>query len=459
MGRNRTDHSQFPPSPSLCPHPHIQPSSWTRPLQESFNAIPPDEEHCPAEWFSELEVVRGQVAVEARPMPEGITLETILHCIVHNMHFTKTYQTAHPRRGSTEDLVVAEWSGADRGSRLLTTTVTIYIPFEARGRLISGQRFACGTLVDGRRVLALHYSTQTPDFMCCTTHRAEALTEFVESPQGGVVHATVYCHTKFSTWSFVDYIIRSRVFAEISENFGYYLDEVKGCIGPVRTETEQEQAPVQKLIDPPTLDRQNQTALSQGGEVCYGEKGVVQTVLEDDYNPDYQPTEQEVLESAQRLGIDSMQLARRDEKLKSALSKASSDSAAAVVTAAHLKTPTYGVVFTYENQRWYLGAGWMSSLLPADPFAWSSADGKVFLPANDTYDGAPRQWAGPWVLDCDPESSSIDAEAGWEYAFDFSAQFCSTSFRTSYVRRRCWRRRFEGYPPPPHDSTTISERD
>ena len=42
------------------------------------------------------------------------------------------------------------------------------------------------------RVLAWHFSSETPDFICCTTFRTEVLLEFVESVRDGPVVATVY---------------------------------------------------------------------------------------------------------------------------------------------------------------------------------------------------------------------------------------------------------------------------
>eukprot|EP00474_Spongospora_subterranea_P009534 CRZ09992.1 hypothetical protein [Spongospora subterranea] len=101
------------------------------------------------------------------------------------------------------------------------------------------------------------------------------------------------------------------------------------------------------------------------------------------------------------------------------------------------------VVHTYENQRFILGQGWLSRLLPTDRPNWSDADGTQELPktcsAFDLPSAEHWQWESDWVVDRGQLHAlgTVDPE-GWEYAHDFPRCYSAKRHWTDNVRRRRW---------------------
>eukprot|EP01083_Nonionella_stella_P281202 956837_1 len=98
------------------------------------------------------------------------------------------------------------------------------------------------------------------------------------------------------------------------------------------------------------------------------------------------------------------------------------------------------VVHCYENQRYFLGQGWISKLLPTDRSPWSDENGVValdreisfILPSDDW------EWTAPWEVDHrHNQPGSVDVH-GWEYAHDFPRKYCSRQSWCTNVRRRRW---------------------
>lgn len=101
---------------------------------------------------------------------------------------------------------------------------------------------------------------------------------------------------------------------------------------------------------------------------------------------------------------------------------------------------------TYENMRFYPVKGWSTSLLPTDPFAWSSADGLEEIEKDSvTLPGAGNwEWQTEWAVD----RSKNPEDDGWEYAPDFknpAAWHCENrggmlTKNKDFARRRRWTR-------------------
>ncbi|KAJ2749254.1 hypothetical protein IWQ56_007269, partial [Coemansia nantahalensis] len=114
-------------------------------------------------------------------------------------------------------------------------------------------------------------------------------------------------------------------------------------------------------------------------------------------------------------------------------------------------------VSVFENQRWWLGLGWVPRLGSNERAKWSDRSGqrkfasiRDFLPEDgfewaNAYDGweIDRHWALP---------VRTDAE-GWVYSDNLWRRWASApSVVSSYTRRRHWIRRVRpigGSPPPP----------
>ncbi|KAJ9450744.1 Tectonin beta-propeller repeat-containing protein [Diplonema papillatum] len=106
---------------------------------------------------------------------------------------------------------------------------------------------------------------------------------------------------------------------------------------------------------------------------------------------------------------------------------------------------------SYENQRWYPGAGWTSALLPTDRYKWSTKDGK--LERKQDQWPIPWVWGHPhheceWVGDWEIVVSPGTDEKGWAYAFDFKSSFAPEPGKTKCVRRRLWQRIARVKPEP-----------
>ncbi|CEO99827.1 hypothetical protein PBRA_007561 [Plasmodiophora brassicae] len=106
------------------------------------------------------------------------------------------------------------------------------------------------------------------------------------------------------------------------------------------------------------------------------------------------------------------------------------------------------VVHTYENQRFWLGRGWLSQMLPTDRPTWSDADGNEELPRDHPAFDLPSDrhwvWEGPWKIDKGqlrpPDLGPCVDANGWEYAHDFPRQYTHKRRWTDNVRRRRWYR-------------------
>ena len=91
----------------------------------------------------------------------------------------------------------------------------------------------------------------------------------------------------------------------------------------------------------------------------------------------------------------------------------------------------------YENQRWWVIAGWTKNLIGNRP-TWCKVDKpfefcdktKIFLPNDEDNN---YQWSADWKI----EKNNNTDDNGWEYATDFESEFNSND-KNKYVRRRKW---------------------
>ena len=93
----------------------------------------------------------------------------------------------------------------------------------------------------------------------------------------------------------------------------------------------------------------------------------------------------------------------------------------------------------YENQRWWLGNGWGSRLLPYERTRFSSEDGKdrfVDMASFDLILPAGWIWEQKWRVQATPGRTNRD---GWEYG-DNCWQTWGPSDR-HFTRRRLWVRK------------------
>ncbi|KAI9226354.1 MAG: Peroxin/Dysferlin domain-containing protein [Piptocephalis tieghemiana] len=111
-----------------------------------------------------------------------------------------------------------------------------------------------------------------------------------------------------------------------------------------------------------------------------------------------------------------------------------------------------------ENQRYWIGVGWSSHLLPIDPHPWQDMEGNE-APPPESYvlPGGPMTrgkdhlggegmirlkwtWSSPWSISrilAPKEQETTDPE-GWRYGDNFWRTWTSSPTITSYVRRRIW---------------------
>ena len=91
----------------------------------------------------------------------------------------------------------------------------------------------------------------------------------------------------------------------------------------------------------------------------------------------------------------------------------------------------------YENERWWVIAGWTKNLVGNRP-NWCRVDKpmefcdktKIFLPDDEDN---KYQWSADWKIEINDNTD----ENGWEYADDFESEF-SKNEKFKYVRRRKW---------------------
>jgi hypothetical protein len=99
----------------------------------------------------------------------------------------------------------------------------------------------------------------------------------------------------------------------------------------------------------------------------------------------------------------------------------------------------------YENQRYYLVAGWSAHLLPGERPPWSSRCGTQRRPIVDERGRDPPvgwEWAEAWHLEVRPDEVGLpDDSDGWLYASSFgSDSWAGTRRWDDVVRRRRWAR-------------------
>ncbi|KAJ3414165.1 peroxisome- protein [Chytridiales sp. JEL 0842] len=133
----------------------------------------------------------------------------------------------------------------------------------------------------------------------------------------------------------------------------------------------------------------------------------------------------------------------------------------------------------YENQRWWVGLGWVAHLLPAERPPWSDYKGQrptpresfVLLPfraeqllawkkevnldlGNKRY---AWEWDGPWTVDVEGggQMTEVDSE-GWSYADNFWKDWKSRKTLKRVVRHRRWVRHARLFELGPKQSVTFS---
>ena len=115
----------------------------------------------------------------------------------------------------------------------------------------------------------------------------------------------------------------------------------------------------------------------------------------------------------------------------------------------HRVLPAYGrriYAEVYENQRSNL-MSWRAPFLPTDRPAWSNASGNMALaketfqlPAHD--DKRRWMWTSDWRVDDGCNTATEVDRFGWQYAFDFPAEWHGHSSVGYNVRRRRWIRTY-----------------
>ncbi|KAI8918232.1 integral peroxisomal membrane peroxin-domain-containing protein [Powellomyces hirtus] len=131
---------------------------------------------------------------------------------------------------------------------------------------------------------------------------------------------------------------------------------------------------------------------------------------------------------------------------------------------------------TYENQRWWVGVGWVPHLLPTERGAWTDVAGSRNMPkssfdlpefrreqleqmnqkADDDANKKPAilpipdlpldmsshryawDWDGPWHIDMYGSSTGTTDDDGWEYGDNFWSGWKKRKTLKRVVRRRRW---------------------
>jgi len=90
---------------------------------------------------------------------------------------------------------------------------------------------------------------------------------------------------------------------------------------------------------------------------------------------------------------------------------------------------------TYENMRWWVGAGFSHSTYPGERGGWSDYKGRVDAPRESfMLPSADWKWSEDWHV---IKGLSTDEE-GWEYSTDFAKAFHRSKGAMDFVRRRKW---------------------
>jgi len=215
MGKNSplsSPRRQLSPTCTRFPPPE-------KPVEDILTAVPHPEK-APAAWFSPLHALRDTVAVPPTQLQSGATMDEVLHRVIHNPEFLRTW---YADRGDT-DLDVPHWPAVASGARLLTATITVYAPLRTATQLVQGQRFAVGLRGDAT-VLVWHLTSQTPGVTYGTTFRSEILLEFVQ-PKGQLVTLTTYMQCTFVSSTWMASMIRSRCATEVADNMKLFVDKI-----------------------------------------------------------------------------------------------------------------------------------------------------------------------------------------------------------------------------------------
>lgn len=112
------------------------------------------------------------------------------------------------------------------------------------------------------------------------------------------------------------------------------------------------------------------------------------------------------------------------------------------------------VFVVYENERWWLGAGWTKKLMLGERAPFSDCNGLVKLSREQfRLPGNQWRWMDQWkveviflknslfLLQLTPKSD----QEGWEYAYDFNKTWAKENNFKCYVRRRRWVRTCQNY--------------
>eukprot|EP00759_Apiculatamorpha_spiralis_P047892 PhF_6_TR43369/c0_g1_i2/m.66490 len=171
----------------LSPHcPSLTLRNQLTPLDTAIETIQYNDT-VPKEWFSPLSTLQKTVAIKGTPLLPEATLDTVIHRIIHSESFLRSY---HSGRGDS-DITISTWSHPKAGVRKVSTTITVFAPFETRTSLQQGQRFALGINARGNPTVVWHFSSQTPNVTCGSCFRSEVLMEFeAVAPSQGVVVTT-----------------------------------------------------------------------------------------------------------------------------------------------------------------------------------------------------------------------------------------------------------------------------
>ncbi len=95
--------------------------------------------------------------------------------------------------------------------------------------------------------------------------------------------------------------------------------------------------------------------------------------------------------------------------------------------------------FLYENERWWLGKGWLKRLISQGnsynrtvELKYSDRDHKVERHPDTCLVPEGMEWAGGWQVELVKDSD----EFGWQYSLDFNSTFQAKKGVLSMVRRR-----------------------
>ncbi|KAI9206137.1 integral peroxisomal membrane peroxin-domain-containing protein [Polychytrium aggregatum] len=131
-----------------------------------------------------------------------------------------------------------------------------------------------------------------------------------------------------------------------------------------------------------------------------------------------------------------------------------------VISMSGLKPSVDSKVYTisvFENQRWWLGLGWIPHLLESERAAWSDEAGIVRYAAKDSF-SLPREnnvewtWVEPtWTVSNSWAGHFGTDPEGWQYTDNVWSNQSSTPSVSTFTRRRMWIRQMKATAPAAHD--------